>query len=45
MNILHLKKCSIVVTDKEAAGLVIILPFPQVNTDKILKYISQAKQI
>jgi hypothetical protein len=44
-NILHLKKCLIVVTDEEATGLVIILPFLQVNTDTILKYISQAIQI
>jgi len=38
-------KCFMVVTDEEATGLVIILPFLQVNTDKILKYISQAIQI
>jgi hypothetical protein len=42
MNILHLKKFFIAVTDDETTGLVIILSFLQVNNDRILKYISQA---
>jgi len=45
MNIFHLKKCFIVVREEQAAGLVIILSFLQVSTDRILKYISQAIQI